>query len=209
MADLNLAGERRTFGRAIELRAADNTVDVSGHAAVFNQEADICGMFREIIMPGAFRSTIMQDDVPLLIEHDGLPLARSTMGRGTLKLAEDDVGLRVDSSLDATDPDVMRLVPKMRRGDLNKMSFAFMATRQEWDDTGDTPLRRIMECRLCDVSIVTMPAYDGTDIGLRSLQAWRVAQVPPPNNRVPVIATRLRMRHAMRTRQIGSAASRS
>jgi phage head maturation protease len=101
MADL---GERRTFGRAIELRAADNTVDVSGHAAVFNQEADICGMFREIIMPGAFRSTIMQDDVPLLIEHEGLPLARSTMGRGTLKLAEDDVGLRVDSSLDATGP---------------------------------------------------------------------------------------------------------
>jgi phage head maturation protease len=61
----------------------------------------------------------------------------------------------------------------MERGDLDKMSFAFWATRQEWDDAGPTPRRIIREAQLHDVSIVTTPAYDGTEIGLRSLAAHR------------------------------------
>ncbi len=154
-----------------EVRAADGKVSVVGHPAVFNQEANIAGCFREIIRPGAFSRAITQDDVPFLIEHEGLPLARNTAG--TLKLSEDDIGLRMETDLLADDPDVMRIVPKMQRGDLSKMSFAFEALRQEWDETGDIPLRTIIECRLYDVSIVTMPAYEGTDIGLRSLDAWR------------------------------------
>lgn len=193
----------------IELRAAEDAVRVSGHAAVFGQEADIGGYFREVIRPGAFARAIREDDVPFLIEHDGLPLARTTSG--TLKLSEDEIGLLIESELDAADPDVARCIPKMKRGDLSKMSFAFQATRQEWDETQDTPLRIIHECRLFDVSIVTNPAYSGTDIGLRSLSEWRAAhapvletepEVPLVVNRAPIIGASLRMRHelALRTR---------
>lgn len=189
--------ERRSSQRA-ELDKSEDSVRVVGHAAVFNQEADIGGYFREVIRPGAFRKAIAEDDVPFLIEHMGLPLARNTAG--TLKLTEDGVGLRVESMLDAADPDVQRIVPKMQRGDLSKMSFGFQCTRQEWDETGETPLRIVHECRLFDVSIVTMPAYDGTDIGLRCLSEWRSANAVPPN-RVPLIAARLRMRHALHARQ--------
>lgn len=191
--------ERRAAAQRAEMNKDDTAVRVIGHAAVFNQEADIGGYFREVLRPGCFRNSIANDDVPFLIEHSGLPLARNTAG--TLKLVEDDVGLRMESTLDGADPDVMRIVPKMQRGDLNKMSFGFMATRQEWDETGDTPLRIVHECRLFDVSIVTSPAYDGTDIGLRSLQEWRAAHVVTPN-RAPIIAARLRMRHAMRKREM-------
>lgn len=197
--------ERRA-SQSASLDTADESVRVRGHAAVFNQEADIAGYFREVIRPGAFRNAINNDDVPFLIEHDGLPLARTSSK--TLRLSEDATGLLVESTLDGKDPDVMRIVPKMQRGDLNKMSFGFIPTRQEWDETGEIPLRIIHEARLFDVSIVTMPAYDGTDIGLRSLQEWRNASTIPPN-RAPLIGARLRMRHAMRERQMAEAVSRN
>ncbi len=162
--------EKRGGIRA-EVRADDTGVKVSGYAAVFNQETNIGDYFREVIMPGAFRNALASPDVPFLINHSDLPLARTRSG--TLKLTEDTHGLKVETELDATDPDVQRIVPKMKRGDLDKMSFAFRATKQRWDDTQTPPLRTIEEVELYDVSIVTDPAYEGTEIGLRSLEAAR------------------------------------
>ena len=95
-----------------------------------------------------------------------MPLARTRSG--TLELSEDDHGLRIRAQLDPTDPDVRSIIPKMKRGDLDKMSFAFIPTRQSWDDEEKMPRRTITEAELYDVSIVTTPAYDGTSIGLRS-----------------------------------------
>lgn len=158
-------------GIPAEVRADESGIKVSGYAAVFNQEADIGGYFREVIAPGAFQKAITRDDVVFVINHEGLPLARTRSG--TLTLTEDDHGLRMETELDASDPDVQSIIPKMKRGDLDKMSFAFRATKQEWDDTQDPPLRTVREVELYDVSIVTMPAYGGTDIGLRSLEESR------------------------------------
>jgi HK97 family phage prohead protease len=158
-------------GIPAEIRADESGIKVSGYAAVFNEEADIGGMFREVIAPGAFRSALGRDDVAFLINHEGLPLARTRSG--TLKLEEDDHGLRIETELDADDPDVKRIVGKMKRGDLDKMSFAFRATKQAWDDTQDPPLRTVHEVQLYDVSIVNDPAYGGTEIGLRSLEQHR------------------------------------
>lgn len=158
----------------IDIRAGDDGVRVSGYAAVFNQETDIGGMFREVIAPGAFTNAIGRDDVVFLVNHDGLPLARTRSG--TLTLEQDSHGLRMSTVLDPEDPDVRAIAGKMRRGDLDKMSFAFWADRQEWDETGDLPLRTVTEARLHDVSIVNFPAYDGTEIGLRALDQWRGRQ---------------------------------
>jgi HK97 family phage prohead protease len=158
-------------GIPAEIRADDTGVKVSGYAAVFNEAADIGGMFREIIAPGAFRNAIATDDVCFLINHDGLPLARTRSG--TLTLSEDDHGLRIDTTLDSEDPDVRSIVGKMKRGDLDKMSFSFRATKQTWDESQEPPVRTIQEAELFDVSIVTNPAYDGTSIALRSLDEAR------------------------------------
>lgn len=158
-------------GIPAEIRADESGVKVEGYAAVFDERADIAGMFTEVIAPGAFRDAIGRDDVAFLINHAGLPLARTRSG--TLKLTEDKKGLRIETSLDADDPDVKSITGKMKRGDLDKMSFAFRATKQEWDDTTEPPTRTIREVELFDVSIVTSPAYDGTSIALRSLEEVR------------------------------------
>ena len=156
-------------GIPAEVRADDDGVRVAGYAAVFNEEADIMGLFRERIAPGAFRDAIGRDDVVFLVNQEGLPLARTRSG--TLTLKEDERGLYMETELDAEDPDVRAIVGKMRRGDLDKMSFAFRADKQEWDDTQEPPVRTIRQASLFDVSVVTSPAYEGTDIGLRSLEA--------------------------------------
>ena len=170
--------EIRTLSEPVEIRADDNgEVRVAGYAAVFGQETKIGGAFIERIAPGAFRNALERgDDVVFLVNHVGLPLARTRSG--TLSLSEDERGLYMEAVLDGTDPDVRALVPKMKRGDLDKMSFAFVQMRQTWDDSGDIPKRTIEDVELHDVSIVTRPAYGGTEIGLRSLEAFRAEQAP-------------------------------
>jgi HK97 family phage prohead protease len=171
--DKGTAMEREIRGGiAAEIRAEGDEIRVAGYAAVFNQETDIGGYFREVIAPGAFDDAIGRDDVVFLINHHGLPLARTRSG--TLKLTQDSKGLRMETVLDATDPDVQSIVPKMKRGDLDKMSFAFWPEVQEWDESGDIPVRTIRKASLHDVSIVTTPAYDGTSIALRSLDQHRL-----------------------------------
>src|SRR5438270_539152 len=68
----------------------------------------------------------------LLVNHEGLPLARTTSGN--LELTEDQVGLHVRASLDPADPDVQMVSTKMKRGDLTELSFAFIVSRQTWSD---------------------------------------------------------------------------
>jgi len=155
-----------------EVRADGDTLAVEGYAAVFDQETDIAGMFRERIARGAFADAIGRDDVVFTFNHDDSTVMARTRS-GTLALREDDKGLWMRSELDPEDPDVRRVAGKMRRGDLDKMSFAFFADVQEWDDSGEMPLRTIKRASLHDVSVVTMPAYDGTEIGLRGLSEHR------------------------------------
>jgi HK97 family phage prohead protease len=176
----------RRFIDVSELRlATDGDVrTIVGYAAVFNSEAVIGDFFREKILPGAFAG-VLKDDVRALINHDeNLVLGRSVAG--TLKLAQDDKGLRVQ----ITPPDTQAardLQVSMERGDVSQMSFAFSVAREgvEWDDSekGKLPLRSIKKFRaLYDVSVVTFPAYDQTVAGLRSatadLEEWRQAQRP-------------------------------
>lgn len=165
--------ETRATAQPLEIRQDEGeAIRVSGYAAVFGEETNIGGMFTEVIDKGAFTNALSrQDDVVFLVNHDGLPLARTRSG--TLKLTEDERGLYMETELDGSDPDVRAIVPKMKRGDLDKMSFAFVPKRQEWDDSGEIPKRTIQDLELHDVAIVTTPAYDGTEIGLRSLEAHR------------------------------------
>jgi hypothetical protein len=149
------------------VRAAEKGARIVGHAAVFDREADIGGWFIESVAPGAFRRAIVEDDVRALFNHD----ANLVLGRnraGTLKLAEDEVGLAIEIS--PPDTQVARdLVVSLERGDISQMSFGFRVLRQEWDETGDLLKRRLLEVELYDVSPVTFPAYTQTDVGLRTI----------------------------------------
>jgi HK97 family phage prohead protease len=112
------------------------------------------GAFEETFARGAFRQSLSNEpDVVLLINHEGLPLARTRSG--TMTLSEDTRGLKVDAELDPSDPDVQALVPKMKRGDLTEMSFAFRATDDEWDARETKRLVRSATIHKGDVSMVT------------------------------------------------------
>ena len=182
-------------GLPVEIRAEGETIKVSGYAAVFNERADIGGYFFEVISPGAFTDAVGRDDVVFLVNHEGLPLARTRSG--TLTLKEDARGLYMETELDPEDIDVQAIVPKMKRGDLDKMSFAFRSEIEEWDESGETPVRTLKKVSIRDVSIVTHPAYEGTEIGLRSLQEFRNSNSEKNQCASAVTATRMRMKLAL------------
>lgn len=149
----------------LEWRSDSEGVTVEGHAATFAQPYDM-GWYAEQVVRGAFTKTLSESpDVRLLINHEGLPLAR-TRSR-TLEISQDDSGLYTRAILDPSDPDVQRIVPKMQRGDLNEMSFAFGVVRQEWSE--DYTQRSLTELSLAggDVSVVTYPANPNASIALR------------------------------------------
>jgi hypothetical protein len=165
--------ETRTVAAEFEMRD-DSTTGApifEGYASVFNQPYDMGPFFEQVDKRAFDRTLSMQPDVRLLIDHEGQPLARTRSG--TLELSTDDHGLHVRSALDPSDPDVQRLLPKMRRGDLSEMSFAFRvpAGGDAWDYSDpDRTMRTLKELNLAggDVSVVTYPASPTTTASLRS-----------------------------------------
>ena len=160
--------ERRTFTvRDIEARQAeDGTMRMAGYAAVFN-EPSVPLPFIEKIAPGAFRKTLSETpDVRLLVNHEGLPMARTK--NGTMRLKEDDKGLYFEAEL-ANTQEARDLYTLVERGDVDQMSFAFRVIRQKWND--DRTERSLTEVSLADgdVSIVTYPAYPATSVEAREL----------------------------------------
>jgi HK97 family phage prohead protease len=158
--------ERRTYTvRNVETRQEDDgKMRLSGYAAVFN-DASVPLPFRERIAPGAFRKTLSETpDVRLLINHEGLPLARTK--NDTLTLTEDEVGLRFDAELPDTS-EARDLWTLIQRGDVDQMSFAFRVIRQKWN--ADRTERTLTEVSLSDgdVSVVTYPAYPTTTVEAR------------------------------------------
>ena len=155
-----------------------------GHAAVFNQWSVVIpwggprGQFRERILPGAFDRTLdAKPDVKLKVDHTGLPLARTVSG--TLALTPDDIGLGIRAPLDERDPDVLRIIPKIERGDLRHMSFAFYVPEggDEWSLNAEVDERTLRDIELDngDVSVVGDPAYPATDVAFRSLTRYLAA----------------------------------
>ncbi|NBU34621.1 HK97 family phage prohead protease [bacterium] len=152
--------ERRWHSGKIEVRAAGDVVSLRGYAAVFDSES-----YGEVIRPGAFSKTLAErDDVRLLVNHDGVPIARTKSG--TMRLSVDAVGLLVEADLDPTNPTVQELMSAMERGDIDQMSFAFVATKDAVVDG----VRQVLECKLYDVSVVTYPWYEATSAELMSAE---------------------------------------
>jgi HK97 family phage prohead protease len=168
--------EKRGGTLGVETRAADEKRTLVGYAAVFNSDADIGGWWTERIAPGAFSEAI-GGDVRALVNHDGGRVIGRTAS-GTLRLKEDERGLVVEIDVPNT-TDGNDLWELVERGDISGMSFGFAVKHDEWDETGDMPIRTIHKVELFEVSAVAWPAYDDTEIGKRSLQEWRDVRSAP------------------------------
>jgi HK97 family phage prohead protease len=158
----------------IEFRAV--TGDLSGdgntfvgYAAMFDVPSEPLP-FIERIAQGAFGKTLRnrRRDVRMYVNHDSNLLLASKRS-GTLRLEEDDRGLRVEADLpDTTYANDLRVL--MQSGVVDKMSFGFQVPRggDTWSDDGRE--RTLRQVELFEVSVVTgFPAYDQTTAAVRSL----------------------------------------
>ena len=163
--------EIRTFNvQDLELRQEGDDNVVVGYGSVFNTLSNELGGFREIIAEGAFDGRL-EDDVRFLINHEGLPLARTT--NGTLRLSTDERGLKYEARVANTS--VGRdLIELMRNGTINQSSFAFVVEDDSWEMRDGINVRTINKVsRLYDVSAVTYPAYEEASVALRSMEEWK------------------------------------
>lgn len=170
--------EVRSFD--IELRGEDNR-HIEGYGSIFNSRSVDLGGFTEIIAEGAFDGVIERSDVKCYLEHDanrGI-LARSRNGKGSLTLELDEKGLKY--SFDAPHTNLGdEVVEGLKRGDYSQSSFAFTVESESWTKEEDGHyLRTINKIGgLYDVSIVANPAYEGTEVALRSLDAFKETEKP-------------------------------
>jgi HK97 family phage prohead protease len=174
---------------ALEIRTARGSVDVAatgdaetkgeclvGYASTFSQPYDMIDFWEEVA-PGAFAETLKTADVVALVNHDSaMPLARSS--RGTLRLSEDERGLRVE--IDPIDTTYARdLVTAVRAGVVDAMSFGFNVKQDRYEDRDGKVVRVIEAVDLHEVSCVTFPANPNADLVLdrRGFDRWRSSRM--------------------------------
>jgi HK97 family phage prohead protease len=176
--------ERRAFTfdvRAIESENGEKII--TGRPIVYEAKTDL-GYFDEVIARGALDGADLRD-VRFLVNHNTsmIPLARSRRNNGnsTMKLSTDFDGMNMDFvKLDVeNNSDARALYSAVQRGDITGMSFCFSIDAQEWLDLeSDHPTRRITKIgKVVEVSAVTFPAYDSTEISARSKEALESARL--------------------------------
>lgn len=147
---------------------------ITGRPIVYNSRTDL-GYYDEIIEVGALDGADLTD-VRFLVNHntDMIPLARSRRNNGnsTMKMTADYQGLYLDFvKLDVeNNMDARALYSAVQRGDITGMSFMFSIDDEEWEDLeSEHPTRRIKKIgSVVEVSAVTWPAYESTEINARS-----------------------------------------
>ena len=169
--------ERRSYDFEIRAESDEGGNIITGRPIVYNSRTDL-GWFDEIIESGALDSANLTD-VRFLVNHDRsmIPLARSRRNNGnsTMKLSVDMQGMNIDFvKLDTENNTTARaLYSAVERGDITGMSFMFSIDDEEWQDLeSDHPTRRIKKIgSVVEISAVTFPAYEATEIYARSKEA--------------------------------------
>ena len=165
--------ERRSYSFEVRAEETENGNIITGRPIVYNSKTDL-GWFDEIIEGGALNKTDLTD-VRFLVNHDlsKIPLARSRRNNGnsTMQLSVNEFGMDIRVTLDTENNSEARaLYSAVQRGDITGMSFMFGVNDEEWENLdSDHPTRRIKEIStVVEVSAVTFPAYDSTEINARS-----------------------------------------
>ena len=161
-----------------EVRAAsdDNGTHITGRPIVYNSRTNL-GCFDEIIEKGALDKANLKD-VRFLVNHDTskIPLARSRNNNknSTMQLSVDDDGMIIRVNLDIeNNAEARSLYSAVQRGDISGMSFMFAIDDEEWENLDtEHPTRHIRAIStVVEVSAVTFPAYEDTEINARSKEA--------------------------------------
>lgn len=169
--------EQRAY--TFEIRAERNDkhgAHIVGRPIVYEKKTDL-GWFDEIIQRGALDGANLKD-VRFLVNHDlsMIPLARSRNNNenSTMQMTVDKDGMGIRVNLDTeNNATAKELYSAVERGDIDGMSFMFSIDGEKWDDIeSDHPTRTITKIgEVFEVSAVTFPAYDETEISARDKAA--------------------------------------
>lgn len=167
----------RQYRNMLEIRAQGDTEEmiVEGYASTFNEPYELYKFgnytVREQIDPHAFDECDM-NDVIFQYDHQGRVFARTS--NGTLEVKTDAHGLFVRANLGGTEMG-RTLYGEIKGGYTNKMSFGFRIEEDKREvtenkETGAVDVLRTITkvSKLYDVSAVSIPANDGTEISARS-----------------------------------------
>lgn len=185
--------EMRTIQRAYNFEIRANNDDkhgdhITGRPIVYDSKTDL-GYFDEVIERGALDKTNLKD-VRFLVNHntDMIPLARSRNNNenSTMQLEVDNDGMGIRVNLDTeNNSEARNLYSAIKRGDITGMSFMFTIDDEEWSDLEtDHPTRTIRKIgQVFEVSAVTFPAYESTEISARDKEALDSAKLALDNAR--------------------------
>ena len=168
--------EQRSYNFEVRAEETEAGNIITGRPIVYNSRTNL-GWFDEIIESGALSNTDLTD-VRFLVNHDTskIPLARSRRNNGnsTMKLTVDEAGMGIRVTLDTeNNSEAKALYSAVQRGDISGMSFMFGIDDEEWENLeSDHPTRHIRAIStVVEVSAVTFPAYESTEINARSKEA--------------------------------------
>ena len=162
---------RNMVVRAIEPEETEEK-RVEGYASTFNEPytlyEDDWIIYREQVDPSAFNDSDLSD-VIMQYDHQGRVFAR--ISNGTLEVAPDERGLLINADLGGTELG-RQLFDEIRGGYTDKMSFGFIVAedtelRTKLEDGRVDILRTLTRvAKVFDVSAVSLPANEGTSIGV-------------------------------------------
>ena len=168
--------EIRAFNFEVRAQAdEEHGTYIEGTPIVYDSWTDM-GWYDEVIDRGALADTDLRD-VRFLVNHntDMIPLARSRNNNenSTMQMSiDDEVGMRIRVNLDTeNNTDAKALYSAIERGDISGMSFMFNVDGDRWEEIeSEHPKRHIEKIsRVFEVSAVTFPAYEATNISARGL----------------------------------------
>lgn len=167
MITLNKTETREILTGKIEIREDEANRTIHGYAVKWNLLSHkIMGRFSERFQKGAFTESLQTEDQRALWSHDTTKI----LGRrknNTLRLYEDDVGLRFELDLPNTTigNDTYESV---KRGDIDGVSFGFRAIDQDWENRDENnPIRTVKKASLLEISPVGFPAYPDSEVSAR------------------------------------------
>lgn len=161
--------KRNLTTNSVEIREDENGMKtLAGYAVKWEMKSVTMGWrrFKEQFKRGAFTESLTNDDQLALWSHDTSKVLGRTKN-GTLRLFEDEIGLRFE--LDLLDTTLGEDAYKtIKRGDVDGVSFGFQMLKQEWDEADpDNVVRSILTAKLVEISPVAFPAYPDSQVSAR------------------------------------------
>lgn len=153
---------------------------INGKPIVFNSRTNL-GYFDEVIEVGALDDANLED-IRFCLNHDTSYVyarSRRNNANSTMQVSTDMDGMKIRATLDIDEsPRARDLYTAIKRGDIDKMSFMFSVDEDRWEELEtEHPTRHITKIgSVVEVSAVTFPAYEATEINARSREALENAR---------------------------------